>query len=143
MVAKEVVEISSEPENEDCDGTFADIVDGCCDSPIQDRLSSDPARKPRRLVTVFDSDEEGLDRVLPASYPVDETSLSFAQDYGSHSMSPPTPAQRQRRYVSPSPHSSSSDYLPMPGAFPPTPFPSQEPPSPHNENMGDDFDGRM
>jgi hypothetical protein len=117
--ANEVAESSSESENESCDGT-----------------------PPRRVVTVFDSDEEGLDRVLPASYPVDEDSPSFSRAYGSPDMSPPTPAQRQRRYVSPSPHSSSSDCLPMPGAFPPTPCLVQEPTSPSNENTqwANDFD---
>jgi hypothetical protein len=88
----------------------------------------------RPVVDVFDSDEEGLDRLLPASYPVDEASPPFSQAYGSPDLSPPTPAQRQHRYVSPSLHSSSSDYLPMPGAFPLTPCLVQEPTTPRNEN---------
>jgi hypothetical protein len=47
---------------------------------------------PTRRVVV---DEEGLDRVLPASYPVDvdEASPPFPQAYGSPDLSPPTPAQ--------------------------------------------------
>ena len=114
--AKKTVEVSSESEDESHDGTPA-----------------------RRVVVVFDSDEEGLDRVLPASYPVDEARASspFAQAYGSPDLSPPTPAQRQRRYVSPSLHSSSSDYLPMPGAFPLTPCLVQEPTTPHTQRDND------
>ena len=107
---------------------------------VEDSRDGTPAR---RVVVVFDSDEEGLERVLPAFYPVDEASPPFAQAYGSPDLSPPTPAQRQGRYVSPSPHSSSSDYLPIPGAFPLTPCLVQEPTTPHNENTqrADDFDG--
>jgi hypothetical protein len=90
--AKKVVKVASESEDENRDGT--------------------PARR------VFDSDEEGLDPVLPASYPAGKASPPFAQAYGSPDLSSPTPEQRQHRNVSPSPQSSSSDYLPMPGAFP-------------------------
>jgi len=110
--AKKVVEDSSKSEDESRDGTPT-----------------------RRVVVVFDSDEEELDPVLPASYPVDEASPPFAQAYGSPDLSPPPPAQRQRRYVfSPSPPSSSSDYLPMPGAFPLAPCLVQEHTTPHNES---------
>jgi len=108
--SKKVVEVSSESEDESRDG-----------APT------------RRVVIVFDSDEE-LDRVLPASYQVDEASPPFAQAHGSPDPSPPTPAQRQRKCVFPSPRSSSSGYLPMPGAFPLTPCLVQGPTTPHNEN---------
>jgi hypothetical protein len=114
-------------------------------SPLQKKVVEDSrdGTPARRVVVVFDSDEEGLDRVLPVSYPVDEASPPFPQGYGSADLSPPTPAQRQRRYVSPSPHSSSSDYLPMPGACPLTPCLVQESTTPHNENTewADDLDG--
>jgi len=141
IIVKALEEVKSSPQLKYRSiSTQTSLLQASAKKVVEDSRDGAPTR---RVVVVFDSDEEGLDRVLPASYPVDKASPPFPQACGSPYLSPPTPAQRQRRYVSPSPRSSSSDYLPMPGTFPLSPCLVQEPTTPRNENTqwADDLDG--
>ena len=90
--------------------------------PVQDSLSTISAPRHKRIVVIFDSDEEtepNSDMFISSSSTQD---IISAQTYSQESyLSMPTPGQRPRpRDPTPSPSSPDSSYLRMPGAYPPS-----------------------